>query len=267
MTHYHLAELNIARMVAPLDTPVMAGFVAQLDTINALADSSPGFIWRLQEATNVQAYTDPLILVNLSVWDSVESLRQFTYKSGHIAPLRDRAKWFEKPAQAHLAMWWIPAGHIPTVAEARQRLEYRRSHGDSPVAFSFASPYPEPDGPTAAPAPPAMSFDQRLFTSAANTPNGDCNRETLFRYRQQGPRVWATYEGGRVQFGALVATGDTSGRLDMRYHHVDASGRFRSGTCQATPEILTDGRLRLHEQWQWTNGDYSEGHSIIEEIR
>jgi hypothetical protein len=102
--HYHLAQLNIARALGPLDSPVMAEFVSQLDQINALADASSGFIWRLQDATDVQAYEDPLVLVNLSVWESVEALRDFAYKSGHCGPLRDRLQWFEKPKEAHLAL-------------------------------------------------------------------------------------------------------------------------------------------------------------------
>ncbi len=266
MKHYHLAQVNIGRMVEPLDSPVMADFVAPLDGINALADRSPGFVWRLQDAIGVQAYDDALILVNLSVWESVETLRQFTYKTAHTGPLRDRLKWFEKPAQAHLAMWWVPAGHIPSVAEARERLEYRRTWGDSAVAFSFGSPYPEPEEPIGDPTEPRVGFDNRVLTTAANTANGDCSSETRFHYRQQGARVWATYGGGRVRFGSLVAIGDAEGCLDMRYQHVVSSGQIRVGKCRATPEILADGRLRLHEEWQWTNGDLSEGRSIVEEV-
>lgn len=268
--YYHLAQVNIARMIAPLDSPVMQGFVSQLPPINALADQSPGFVWRLQtaegDATSVQAYEDPRILVNLSVWESLEALQEFVYRSGHVGPLRDRLKWFEKPTQAHLATWWIPAGHIPSVAEARDRLEFRRASGDTAAAFSFASPFPRPEEPAGEPARPTLSFDNRRFVSRDNTPNGDCDSETLFHYRQQGARIWATYGGGRVRFGNLVARCDPRGALDMRYHHVDAQGRFRTGMCAATPETLPDGRLRLHEEWQWTNGDSSAGRSMIEEV-
>src|SRR5579862_4357976 len=120
MTH-HLAQVNVARMLAPLDSPVMAGFVAQLPVVNAAADRSPGFVWRLStpegDATAVRAYDDPHMLFNLSVWESVESLKEFTYNQGHLAVFRDRAQWFERPAQAHMAMWWIPAGHLPSVEE------------------------------------------------------------------------------------------------------------------------------------------------------
>ena len=183
--HYHLAQVNIARMLAPLDSPALADFVAQLAPVNDLADHSPGFVWRLQDATSVRPYDDPMILPNLSVWDSVETLKEFAYKSGHVVPLRDRAKWFERPQQAHLALWWIPAGHIPTVQEAVERLEFRRKHGDTAVAFSIATPYPAPDEPSADPIPPAVNLDQRFFVSAANTPNGDASGDTRFHYRQR----------------------------------------------------------------------------------
>ncbi|HYM06366.1 MAG TPA: DUF3291 domain-containing protein [Terriglobales bacterium] len=268
--HYHLAQVNVARMIAPLDSSVMAGFVAQLQAVNALADTSPGFVWRLTtpegDATAVRAYEDPLILFNLSVWESVEALKDFTYASGHRGPLRDRAKWFEPPSQAHLALWWVPAGHIPGVEEAVERLEFRRAHGDTAVTFSFAKPHPMPDEPSADPALPAFDLDQRLFVPAANTPNGDADRGTRFHYRQCGARIWATYSGGRVRFGGLVAVADNQGRLDMRYHHV-AGEALRTGAAIATTERLSDGRIRLLEEWQWTNGDRSRGSSVVEEVR
>src|ERR1043166_8374647 len=148
MSSYHLAQVNIARMRAPLDSPVMAEFVALLPIVNAEADRSPGFVWRLStpegDATSIKAFDDPMILVNMSVWASVEALKAFVYRSGHISPLRDRLKWFEKPDRESMAMWWIPAGHIPTVEEAKARLEYRREHGDTEFAFSFASVFAPP---------------------------------------------------------------------------------------------------------------------------
>jgi hypothetical protein len=144
MKRHQLAQVNIGRIVGPLDSEVMADFVAQLDEINALAERSPGFVWRLKDATGVQAYEDLLVLVNMSVWESVEALQQYVYKSAHAGVLRDRAKWFEKPAEAHMAMWWIDAGHTPSVVEARERLEHRQKWGDSAVAFSFSKIFPEP---------------------------------------------------------------------------------------------------------------------------
>jgi hypothetical protein len=269
--HYHLAQVNIGRAVAPMDSPEMAGFVAQLAPINALADRSPGFVWRLQtadgNATSILPYDDPRININMSVWESVETLKEFVYKTGHIVPLRDRLKWFEKPVEAHMTMWWIPAGHIPSVDEAKERLQFRRTWGDTAVAFSFSNPYPPPDEPLGDPVPPPFSFDKRLFVCSANTTNGACDVETRFHYRQDGARVWAIYGGGRVHFGSLVAISDPHGRLDMRYHHVDTTGRLSTGMCQATPEVLPDGRLRLYEEWKWTNGDLSAGRSVVDEVR
>ena len=264
--HYHLAQLNVGRMLGPLDSPVMAEFAAQLPTVNALADQSGGFVWRLTEATEVRPYDDPLILINLSVWESVEPLEAFTYKSAHVAPLRNRTKWFERPQQAHLALWWIPAGHIPSVREAVDRLEFRRKHGDTAVAFSFSKPYPEPEEPSAKPAVPVVNLDKRIFVSRENTPNGDASHDTRFHYYQRGERVWATYEGGQVRFGTLVAVGDDKGRLDMRYQHVDPGGNLRTGTCLAVTELLPDGRVYLLEDWQWTKGDLSIGRSVVEEV-
>ena len=148
MPTYHLAQINIARMLAPMDNAVMADFVAQLQPINALADSSPGFVWRLQtesgDATSIRIYDDDMIAVNMSVWESVESLREFAYKSAHAGVMRDRKKWFEKFDGPYFALWWIPAGHIPTTQEAKERLEYLQEHGDSPYAFSFKNVFPMP---------------------------------------------------------------------------------------------------------------------------
>ena len=142
-------------MRAPLDSPLMAEFAAQLSAVNRLADESPGFVWRLAtaegDATAVRAYDDPLILFNLSVWESVEALKNFTYGSSHLAVFRDRGKWFEKPAEAHLAMWWILAGKLPGVEEAVARLQFRREHGDTAAAFSFTRLFPQPEDPAADP--------------------------------------------------------------------------------------------------------------------
>lgn len=264
--HYHLAEVNVARMVAPLDSPQLAPFVAQLGAVNAEADRAPGFVWRLLDASSVRTENDPFVLFNLSVWESVDHLKRYTYSAGHAQVFRSRADWFEKPTKAHLAMWWIPAGHIPTIDEACERLDYRRAHGDTPAAFSFQSLAPSPDVPAADPAPPTVDLDGRVFVPGANTPNGDADAATRFEYRQRGERVWATYRGGRVRFGSLVAVGDRQGRLDMRYQHVGADDAFRTGMCVSVPELLPDGRIRLVEEWQWTNGDRSRGHSILEEL-
>jgi uncharacterized protein DUF3291 len=268
--YYHLAQVNIGRARGPMDSPIMAGFISQLARINALADQSPGFVWRLHtesgDATSVLPYEDPDIHINMSVWESIEPLRNFVYRSNHLGVMRDRSQWFESMSEAYLALWWIPAGHIPTIAEARERLEFRRAFGDTPLAFSFAKNHPAPEAPEGDPAPFNLNLNGRRFFLASNTPNGDCGTETQFDYRQHGNHVFATYRGGSVRFGSLIAIGDREGRLDMRYHHANSSGEVRTGKGIATPEILPDGRLRLLEEWQWTHGDRSAGHSIAEEI-
>jgi len=145
---YQLAQVNIARMLAPLDSPLMAEFVAQLDTINALADASPGFVWRLQtsegNAAALRPYEDDLMLVNLSLWASLADLSVFVYKSRHRQVLQQRHQWFERFNGFYVALWWVPSGHIPTVEEAKERLDYLRTHGESPYAFSFKEPFPAP---------------------------------------------------------------------------------------------------------------------------
>jgi hypothetical protein len=144
---YHLAQINIGRLIAPLDDPRIAGFVNGLDPVNALADAAPGFIWRLQSesgnATDIEySSDDPTMMVNMSVWDSVEALHDFTYSPGHLALLRQRAQWFEKLDQPHYCLWWVPTGHIPTVAEGRERLEHYQKHGPTPYSFWFHEMFP-----------------------------------------------------------------------------------------------------------------------------
>lgn len=152
---YHIAQVNIARMLAPLDDPQLAGFVARLEDINALADSSPGFVWRLQtddgDATALRPYDDDLILFNFSVWETPEQLREFVYRSAHVGVMRQRKSWFERFEGMYYALWWVPAGYIPSVEEAKQRMEHLRLHGDSKVAFSFARLFPPPDAPNPRP--------------------------------------------------------------------------------------------------------------------
>jgi len=147
---YHLAQINIGRLVAPLDDPRIAGFVAQLDPINALAEQSPGFVWRLKSdsgnATDIAYNDDPFVIVNMSVWESVDALRNYVYRSQHRNVLKDRAKWFEKMDKPHYCLWWITAGHIPTVAEGRERLEHYQLHGATAYSFWFQKLFPEPQG-------------------------------------------------------------------------------------------------------------------------
>ena len=145
LSDYHLAQVNIARMLAPLEEPLMAGFVARLDEINALADRSPGFVWRLQteagNATYIRPYEDDRIIVNLSLWESAEHLKEYVYRSAHAELMRGRNQWFEKFDGPYMALWWVEAGHIPTVEEAKERLDHLHKHGESEFTFSFKRVY------------------------------------------------------------------------------------------------------------------------------
>ena len=143
---FHLAQANIARMRVPIDDPSMADFVALLEPVNAVADRSPGFVWRLQtedgDATSIRAFDDPLIFLNMSVWESADALKQFVYRSEHLPVFRDRSRWFDKLDRIPHVLWWVPAGHVPTVEEARERFEALWEKGPSPFAFTFARAYP-----------------------------------------------------------------------------------------------------------------------------
>lgn len=149
MSGYHVAQVNIARLLAPLDSPQLAGFVARLEEINSLADGAAGFVWRLKtedgDATALRPYEDDRILVNLSVWKSVEELCEFVYRTPHAEVMRQRRAWFERLAEAWLALWWVPIGHLPSVEEAKLRLELLRTHGAGPMAFTIRQPFPPPD--------------------------------------------------------------------------------------------------------------------------
>jgi Domain of unknown function (DUF3291) len=142
---YHLAQVNIASMVAPIDSETMAGFVARLDEINALADGYEGFVWRLQtedgDATALRPYEDDRIIVNMSVWESIDALFDFTYKSTHLELLKSRWDWFEHMKEFHMCMWWIPAGTIPTTDDAKHRLAHISQNGISPYSFTFKQQY------------------------------------------------------------------------------------------------------------------------------
>jgi hypothetical protein len=149
MAAFHLAQVNVARLLAPIDSPQLHGFVSRLDEINALAEAAPGFVWRLKDdvsnnATAVPIYEDTTIIVNMSVWVSIEALRAFTYSGPHLEVFKQRRDWFAHLRDAVTAMWWVPAGHVPDVAEARARLDHLRAHGPSAFAFPFGAPFPPP---------------------------------------------------------------------------------------------------------------------------
>ena len=146
---YQLAQINIGRMLAPIDDPIMADFVANLAPINALAESSPGFVWRFQtpagDATAERPYEDDRIIINYSVWEDAESLRRYVYESGHVAFMRRRREWFERFDGVYAALWWVCAGHRPSLQEAVDRIAHLEANGPTPHAFSFARPF-DPDG-------------------------------------------------------------------------------------------------------------------------
>jgi hypothetical protein len=128
----------------PLDSPLLADFVASLDAVNALADAHPGFVWRLQtdegNATAIKAFGDERLIINMSVWETVQALADFVYRSGHLEVLRRRRDWFAQ-IRPSTVLWWVPAGHIPSLTEAEERLEHLRSHGPTPFAFTFSAPH------------------------------------------------------------------------------------------------------------------------------
>lgn len=148
MATYHLAQVNIGRVKAQPNDPVMAGFMARLDEINALADKSPGFVWRLQtsdgNATYFRPYEDDRILLNMSVWETVETLRHYVYRTAHVEMLRQRQDWFENFAGIYVALWWVPVGHIPSIDEAKKRLVYLGAHGPTQFAFTLKAVF-QPD--------------------------------------------------------------------------------------------------------------------------
>jgi heme-degrading monooxygenase HmoA len=149
MSKYQLAQLNIGRILAPMDSPTMAEFAGRLDEINAMADGTPGFVWRLQDAagnaTALRPFEDDWLLVNMSVWESVEQLKNFTYQTAHAQVMRKRRQWFEPHTEMYFVLWWVPAGHIPTVQEAIDRLHHLQANGETAHAFTFKKTFePEP---------------------------------------------------------------------------------------------------------------------------
>jgi Domain of unknown function (DUF3291) len=145
---YHVAQVNIALPKAPTDSPLLEDFMAALDPINALADASPGFVWRLQtedgNATAIRPFPDGRLMINMSVWASIDELASFVYRSGHVAVMRRRREWFEH-MRLYMALWWVRVGHVPTAAEARERLDHLVAHGPTPFAVTFKRRFPAPD--------------------------------------------------------------------------------------------------------------------------
>jgi uncharacterized protein DUF3291 len=146
MGKLHIAQINIGRVRGELDGPVMQGFVARLNDLNALADASPGFVWRLQteegNATYLRPFEDERVLLNMSVWETLDDLRNYVYRTGHAEMLRKRREWFEEFEAPFLALWWVPAGHIPSIDEARKRLDHLQRNGPTAFAFTFRTLFP-----------------------------------------------------------------------------------------------------------------------------
>lgn len=146
---HHLAQINVGRIKGLPDSEIMREFMEALDEINAIADEMPGFVWRLQSdqgnAMDIRAFDDPYIAVNMSVWEDVDSLFEYTYKSAHVGFVKRRKKWFEPYGKVHACLWWIETGHIPTPAEAIDRLDYLAQHGPTPYSFTFAKRFASPE--------------------------------------------------------------------------------------------------------------------------
>ena len=149
MTEWQLAQLNVGQLRAPVEHPDSAGFADNLDPVNATAEAADGFVWRLQDesgnATGFERNGDPLRILNLSVWNSIETLRAFTFGAGHVEFMRRRLEWFHPRDDAHLVLWWVPAGHEPSIEEAEDRLAQLQALGPTPAGFTFGHPFPPED--------------------------------------------------------------------------------------------------------------------------
>ena len=149
MEKYHLAEINIARMKGvDINDPIMKEFVENLDAVNQIAEKSEGFVWRLKDennnATSLNPYDDEQIIINVSVWKSLETLEEFMYRTFHAEFLKRRKDWFTSFGKAHTAMWWIPAGHLPSLEEAVGKLDLLQKNGSSQDSFDFRNKFPAP---------------------------------------------------------------------------------------------------------------------------
>ena len=149
MEKFQLAEINIGRIKGvTIEDPVMKEFVDNLDTINQLAEGSKGFVWRLKDennnATHLNPYNDEQVIINISVWETIEDLEFYVYKTFHTDFLRRRKEWFQTYGKAYTAMWWVPAGQFPSIAEATEKLDYLQKNGPSALVFNFKNKFPHP---------------------------------------------------------------------------------------------------------------------------
>lgn len=149
MAEWHIAQMNVGTALFPLDDPRLADFMNQLDEVNALAEASPGFVWRLKaddgNATSIKASDDPKFIVNMSVWQSVESLFDYVYKTAHRLVMARRREWFDRPVEAYQVLWWVEPGTAPSVADGLARLRHLETHGPTPYAFTFKQKFPHPE--------------------------------------------------------------------------------------------------------------------------
>lgn len=148
MADWELAQLNIAHLLAPIESPALSGFVSELDRINALAEASPGFVWRLEtDVRDAEPADNPFgdeMIVNLSVWESVESLFDYVYRTAHTDVMKQRKQWFHRASSQYSVLWWVPAGHQPTAMEAKERLDLLEANGPSEQAFTFKKAFDKP---------------------------------------------------------------------------------------------------------------------------
>lgn len=225
-----LAQINLGTMVASVDDPRVAAFMEALDEINALADAAPGFVWRLQDdagnATSIQLFEDPLALVNMSVWESVEQLRDYVYRSGHADFFRRRAEWF-RPEGKRVALWWVPAGSVPDAHDGVRRVEFLERHGPSPYAFGFARPMsPLLIEPTTLDDPSVHDLIARLDAELGALYEPQQNHFGLTPESVVGDRgalLVAAYDGRPVACGAVRRLAD--GRCEVKRMYVDPTQR------------------------------------------
>ena len=148
MSRFHLAQVNVGRMRGQRGDPAVAGFYAELDRLNTIADASPGFVWRLQgdgnDATDLRPTPDPLFLINMSLWTDADALFAYVYRTAHVGVMAGRREWFDRMTGAYQALWWVPASHRPTVDEALAKLWLLDNYGASPQAFTFKARFPAP---------------------------------------------------------------------------------------------------------------------------
>ncbi|MEO6653752.1 MAG: GNAT family N-acetyltransferase [Ilumatobacteraceae bacterium] len=231
MPGFLIAQINIGIMVAPTDDPAVAEFMENLDRINAQADAAPGFVWRLQSesgnATDIQIFADPLELVNMSVWESVQTLKDYVYRTDHVDFFRRRAEWFEADAK-RVALWTIDAAATPDLTDAVRRVEFLDRHGPSPYAFGFAKPPAPLVFETTDPSDPdTLRLIDRLdreLTRIATHPGE--NHFTLSASQvtgDQGRMLRARYDGRLVGCGAVRRIAPSIGEIKRMF--VDPSVR------------------------------------------